>query len=165
MQAAAYSRGRPQKRGGGLPPADWLTPMQQQALERRRVVLSTPPTDVVPSAVYNTRGRSVPVLAILLELLDAGALLGAAGGAAAAIITEQLTFCLLPLTLPLVALLAGRAARGMRDAKAREELLQLKQQVESLPAQVRGGSKCCSTLRRKGGLLASLLRILLTPSL
>lgn len=51
----------------------------------------------------------------LLGIIDAGALLGAAGGAAAALITEQLAFAALPLVLPLLSLLASRQRENLRQ--------------------------------------------------
>jgi hypothetical protein len=133
------SRGRPRRRSS-LPPADWFTPAQRASIQRR-VVLPQPQAVEVqwPVAPLATRGRKTgtPFVAVLLELLDASALLGAAGGAAAAIVTEQLAFCALPLTLPLVALLAGRAARGVRDARAQQELVELQSQVQALSEEAR----------------------------
>lgn len=51
----------------------------------------------------------------LLDVIDAGALLGAAGGAAAALVTEQLAFAALPLVLPLLSLLASRQRETLRQ--------------------------------------------------
>ena len=131
------SRPPPPRRSSGLLPSDWFTPTQRFSLERR-AVLPPPPGLVVPlETALRPARRSAPLLAVLLECLDAGALLGSVGGAAAAIVTEQLTFCLLPLTLPVLALLAGRAARGVRDVRAQEELALLADQVQALSAQAR----------------------------
>jgi hypothetical protein len=131
------SRPPPPRRSSGLLPSDWFTPTQRFFLERRAVV-PPPPGLVVPVETgLRPAKRSAPLLAVLLECLDAGALLGSVGGAAAAIVTEQLTFCLLPLTLPVLALLAGRAARGVRDVRAQEELALLADQVQALSAQAR----------------------------
>lgn len=51
----------------------------------------------------------------ILDIIDAGALLGAAGGAAAALITEQLAFAALPLVLPLLSLIASRQRESLRQ--------------------------------------------------
>ena len=137
------SRPPPPRRSSGLPPSDWFTPKQRFALERR-AVLPPPPGLVEPvETALRPAKRSTPLLAVLLECLDAGALLGSVGGAAAAIVTEQLTFCLLPLTLPVLALLAGRAARGVREERAQEELAVLVDQVRALSAQARGRERVC----------------------
>jgi hypothetical protein len=83
------------------------------------------------------RGPPSDPLATALELLDAGALLGAAGGALAVLLTEQIAFAALPVTLPLLALIAGRAARQRREAASAAERAQLRLQLAALAAAVR----------------------------
>lgn len=61
----------------------------------------------------------------ILDIIDAGALLGAAGGAAAALITEQLAFAALPLVLPLLSLLASRQRESLRQQVRSAPLLRV----------------------------------------
>ena len=96
--AARARRGRSASARANLD--SWAPPPAKRA---RSPLPSRPPTNA---------------LATLLEALDASALLGAAAGAAAVMVTEQLAFATLPLALPIVALLAGRAAKALRAEAA-----------------------------------------------
>ena len=81
--------------------------------------------------------RKTNLLALLLETLDASALLGTAAGAAAVIVTEQVALATVPLLLPIVALLAGRAARGLREADTQLEVAEVSSELRLLAAAVR----------------------------
>ena len=134
---------RAPRRGGDL--SDWGAASQSGPPARRR---APPPPDgdeyaapplrrVAPVFLGDDAPQSDP-LATALEALDAAALLGAAGGALAVMLTEQVALAALPVGLPLVALLAGRAARRRRDAAANAERAALRRQLGELSATVRG---------------------------
>jgi len=148
---AAAGRPPARRSGSGQPPSDWVTSTPRGV--ERSVPQPAAAFDPLPFAQATPRPQNT--LALLLELLDASALLGAAAGAAAAIVTEQVAFALFPLTLPIVALLASRAARSSRDAQAQRELAQLQAQLQALSAVVRSAAEEC---QRRELLSLSLLR-------
>ncbi len=129
---------RAHRRGGDL--SDWAAPGSGPPARRR-----APPAEEYDEPPVRRASRPVPeddaprgdALATALEALDALALLGAAGGALAVIMTEQVALAALPVGLPLLALLAGRAARRRRDAAAGAERAALRRQLGELSAVVR----------------------------
>ena len=120
--------------------SDWLPPQTRQ---RSRSNNNSAEVAAVSSRPLR---RPRTALALLLEFVDAGALLGTAAGAAAVIVTEQVALAAIPLLLPLVALLAGRAALGLRRADAAEEVAEVYSELRVLAAAVRTGQTSPATL-------------------